>query len=70
MNYLVARPINGISINGYEYLYNDEQKLMHFESKDDALDFLSRHFPTMSRVDIEESFYIHTEDEKEQDAGK
>lgn len=62
MNYLVARPINGIGINGLEYLYDDEQQLMRFKTKDDAVDFLSRQFPTLSRIQIEEDFYIHSED--------
>ena len=62
MNYLVARPINGISVNGLEYMYDDEQELMRFETKDDAVDFLSRHYPTLSRIQIEEDFYIQSED--------
>lgn len=61
--YTVARPINGISVNGFEYLYNEQQQLMTFNSKDDAVDFLSRQFPTMSRVDIEEAFYFQLEEE-------
>lgn len=61
--YTVARPINGISVNGFEYLYNEQQQLMTFSSKDDAVDFLSRQFPTMSRVDIEEAFYFQLEEE-------
>lgn len=62
MKYLVARPINGIGVNGLEYLYDDEQELMRFETKDDAVDFLSRQFPTLSRIQIEEDFYIQSED--------
>lgn len=61
--YTVARPINGISVNGFEYLYNEQQQLMTFNSKDEAIDFLSRQFPTMSRVDIEEAFYFQLEEE-------
>ena len=62
MKYLVARPINGIGVNGLEYLYDDEQELMRFKTKDDAVDFLSRQFPTLSRIQIEEDFYIQSED--------
>lgn len=62
MKYLVARPINGIGVNGLEYLYDDEQELMRFKTKDDAVDFLSRQFPTLSRIQIEEDFYIQSDD--------
>jgi hypothetical protein len=61
MNYLISRPINGISVNGPEYLYDDEQQLMEFPSHDDAVNFLSKHYPTLSRIQIEESFDIHQE---------
>lgn len=62
MKYLVARPINGIGVNGLEFLYDDEQELMQFETKDDAVDFLSRQYPTLSRVQIDEDFFIDRED--------
>jgi hypothetical protein len=39
---VVSRPINGITINGYEYLRNKDDELMVFASKDDAIVFLKQ----------------------------
>lgn len=39
--YVVGRPINGISINGLEYILTDEGDEMIFDSIEDAKDFLS-----------------------------
>jgi len=58
MNYIIGRPINGISLNGYEYLHNEDLQLLTFDTKDDALDFLSREFPTNSRIELDEMFLI------------
>jgi len=40
MKYLIARPINGISLNGNEYLLNDDGSEMEFETKDDCLNYI------------------------------
>ncbi len=37
----VGRPINGITINGLEYLLDDEGDLMTFESEQKAKEFLA-----------------------------
>ena len=58
MNYIIGRPINGISLNGYEYLHNEDLQLLTFDTKDDALDLLSREFPTNSRIELDEMFLI------------
>lgn len=39
--YIIGRPINGISINGLEYILTDEGDEMIFNSIEDAKDFLS-----------------------------
>lgn len=39
--YIIGRPINGISINGLEYILTDEGDEMIFDSIEDAKDFLS-----------------------------
>lgn len=39
--YVIGRPINGISINGLEYVLTDEGDEMIFDSVEDAKDFLS-----------------------------
>ncbi len=38
--YAIARPINGISINGDEYLLDESLEVMTFDSKEDAETFL------------------------------
>jgi len=38
--YAVYRPINGISINGNEYLLDDNGKVMTWENKADTINFL------------------------------
>lgn len=63
MNYIIGRPINGISLNGYEYLHNEELQLVTFDTKDDALDFLCREFPTNSRIELDEMFLIEKQQE-------
>lgn len=39
--YVIGRPINGISINGLEYILTDDGDEMIFDSIEDAKDFLS-----------------------------
>ena len=38
--YIVGRPIEGISLNGLEYLLDDEGNLMEFDSPIEAKEFL------------------------------
>lgn len=40
MRYAIGRPIEGITINGNEYVLDDDGELMTFDSEEDALDFL------------------------------
>ena len=40
MKTIVSKPINGISINGDEYLLNDDGSTMEFNSKEEAIQFL------------------------------
>lgn len=37
---IIGRHIEGISLNPLEYLLDDKEKLMEFESEEDAKDFL------------------------------
>lgn len=48
--YRIARPINGISLNGNEYVLDDDNEIKLFESRQLALDFLG-----MSEADLEDS---------------
>ena len=36
----IGRPINSVSINGLEYLINDNKEIIEFDSRDKAEDFL------------------------------
>ena len=40
---LVGRPINGITLNGLEYLSDNEGEKMLFRSKEEAVKFLKEH---------------------------
>jgi hypothetical protein len=39
--YIVARFVEGISLNGYEFLLNDDNELLKFPTVSDAVDFLN-----------------------------
>lgn len=61
MEIVIGRYINGIALNGVEYLINDNGDLVHFESKEKAKDFL-RDNGIESEDDLEDCFVykIHT----------
>jgi hypothetical protein len=40
MRYAIGRPIEGVTLNGNEYVLDGDGKLMTFDSVEDALDFL------------------------------
>ena len=40
-NYTISRPINGITINGNEYLLDENDEVMKFPTEDSARTFLS-----------------------------
>lgn len=40
MRYAIGRPIEGVTLNGNEYVLDGDGKLMTFDSEADALDFL------------------------------
>lgn len=40
MRYAIGRPIEGIALNGNEYVLDGDGELMTFDSEEDALDFL------------------------------
>lgn len=54
---IVGRPINGISINGLEYLLNNDGNEMEFENKEQAVMFLRENgYADYSDEMIEDSF--------------
>ena len=59
MKYLIARPINGISINGNEYLLNHDGSVMEFEEKENCLEFIK----TMI-TDVDPEDYIREEEDE------
>lgn len=60
----VGRAIDGISINGLEWLLDDEGQTLKFESRNEAMSFLRDNgFDDLSDEDLEDSFYFRdTED--------
>ena len=52
MKYAIGRPIEGIALNGNEYVLDEDGKLIIFGSEDDALGFLKANGFTEN--DIEE----------------
>lgn len=52
MKYAIGRPINGISINGLEYVMDDDGELMTFASEEAAIAFLNQN--GISADDIED----------------
>lgn len=60
----IGRAIEGISINGLEWLLDDAGQTMKFESINDAMDFLKDNgFDDLSDEELQDSFYFKdTED--------
>lgn len=60
----IGKAINGISINGLEWLLDDEGQTMKFESINDSRDFLRDNgFDNLSDEELQNSFYFQdTED--------
>lgn len=54
----VARPINGISINGLEFLLTDNGEVMKFQNKEHAIRWLKFHGVSEEEI---ESFIFHEE---------
>lgn len=55
----IGRHVNGITINGLEWLLDDDGDIMFFDRKQDGIDFLHNH--DITDEDIEDMrFYIET----------
>jgi len=61
----VGKAINGISINGNEWLLDDENNVMEFNSKDEAKDFLRENGVDIDIEEVEESFTFFDTDKQE-----
>ena len=64
MSIVIGRPINGISINGLEFLMNEENtEYRKFNDKRDAMDFLNSMFEEpLTDDELEDGFmFMDTE---------
>lgn len=55
----VGRPVNGITINGDEFLLEDDGTVMEFGSKDEAFTFLRENGVELTDEEMEESFNFY-----------
>lgn len=53
VKWVIGRPINGISLNGLEYVCNSEGYTIHFDSPEEAYEFLRFHKYTTERIENE-----------------
>lgn len=51
MSICVGRPINGISINGLEYLLDDDGNIRLFSNENEAKDWLTSQGFSMDEID-------------------
>lgn len=56
----ISRPINGISLNGDEFLLDENNELLLFEDEKAAIDWLHEHGVTDNEI---EGFNLNDEDE-------
>ena len=48
---VISRPVNGISLNGKEYVLDDKGDIKLFDTRDTALDFLKANGVTENDMD-------------------
>jgi DNA-directed RNA polymerase subunit RPC12/RpoP len=41
--FIICRPVEGISLNGLEYLFDDRNEIWHFDTKEDVWQLLEEH---------------------------
>ncbi len=63
MSIVIGRPIEGISLNGNEFLLNDDGELMEFNTVKDAQTFLGGH--GVEGDDLEDCFVYRDITDKE-----
>jgi len=63
MAIVIGRPINGISLNGLEYLLNEDGDYKEFNSKEEAKTFLNSMFEEpLTDDELEDNFmFLDTE---------
>ena len=60
---IVARHIEGITINDYEYLLDENGEVMKFKSKDHAIGYLKKHGVTDEEIYF--MLFIYTNESRE-----
>lgn len=53
MAWAIGRPINGVTINGLEYVLDDEDELMLFDSIEEAKEFLRENGIDDDEIEVE-----------------
>jgi len=71
MSYVVYRHPNGISLNGKEFVLNDEGEVMLFATVDNAVELVANdildHFgDEVSREELEDDYGIHIEEKEDE----
>lgn len=60
--YVISRPVEGVTLNGKEYLLDADQNLMEFESRQAALDFLDADEDELEELGVDVELYNEQED--------
>ncbi len=55
----IGRPVNGISLNGDEFLLDDDGNVMEFDSVENAKEFLRANGVDLTDEEMEESFNFY-----------
>ena len=59
----IGKPINGISINGDEWLLNEDNTVMEFETKEQAKQFLRDNGYDLTDDELEDAFTFKNTEE-------
>ena len=59
----IGRPVNGISLNGDEFLLDNEDNVMEFENKASAYTFLRENGVDLTDEEMETSFNFYVNGE-------
>lgn len=63
MSIKIGRPINGISLNGLEYVLDDAGNEMLFRDEDAAVSFLHKHGYTDADIEDGDIAFVDADDE-------
>ena len=63
-DFIISRHVNGISINGYEHALDEDDNLMKFASREQAVEWILSNGCDKSEIGF--SVFVGTEDEPDQ----